>query len=97
MIFDIDILVLGNLIEVQIFAEDGVWVIVGSVVDDHREVICVILAEDGVEGKLDPEVYVVVEGARDQADGELLFVGLELVGLAHSIVLLLLFVGLLIL
>lgn len=97
MILDIDILVLGNLIEVQVFAEDGVRIIVGSVIDEHCEVVRVILAEDRVEGQLYPEVDVVIEGAGNEANGELLFIGLELVELTHSIVLLLLFVGLLVL
>lgn len=54
------------------------------------------MAEDGVEAQLDPKIDVVVVGTGDDANRELLLVGLELMKLTHSIVLKLFFVSLLV-
>ena len=57
--------------EEQIVSDELVAAVVGGVVDDDCEVVCVVLGEDGVEVVLKSEFGVVVVAGDDDAHRQL--------------------------
>ena len=57
---NVDVVLVGNVIEFEVFAIDLVAAVVRGVIGDDQEVVCVVLCEDGVETIFDPEHCVVL-------------------------------------
>lgn len=76
-VFDVGVAVFADLVEVEVFTVEFVGVVGGGVVDDHHEVVGVVLLEDGVQVVLDPELGVVVVPRHHHAHRQLLFELLE--------------------
>jgi hypothetical protein len=87
-VFDVGVAVFADLVEVEVFAVEFVGVVGGGVVDDHHEVVGVVLLEDGVQVVLDPELGVVVVPRHHHAHRQLLFELLEVPDLIEARVLL---------
>ena len=76
---DVEVSVLADVVEEQVFADDFVGAVAGGVVDDHREVVGVVLREDGVEVVLEPKLGVVVVAGHHDAHWQLKREGREVV------------------
>ena len=85
--FDVDVLVRGNVVEVEVLAVGEVAAVVGGVVDDYGEVVRVILTENRVQVVLNTHVEIVVVGANDEAHRQLFLVLIEVIEIVESVVL----------
>ena len=76
---DEDVSVLADVVEEQVVADDFVGAVAGGVVDDHCEVVGVVLREDGVEVVLESKLGVVVVAGHHEAHWQLKRKGREVV------------------
>lgn len=85
-VVDVNIAAFIDVVEIQVLPVYLVTPVLGAIVDDHHEVVRVVLVEDGVEVELNPEVGVVVIAWDDEAHWQLL-VFIEVPDLVDALVL----------
>lgn len=68
--------IFGNLIEIQVFLKDGSTTIVGGIVYNDYEVVGIILSEDGIKIKLNPEIAIVIIARSNDTNWQLFLISI---------------------